>query len=291
MGKKREPARPPANLQLPARDLAHNVTQLREAPGLDLIGLAALYLGTLEDPESSTFRDKRRDLQKFIDFYSDHYGHLSPSEWFPAVSKRFVHNHLAKRLRKPTGERYAPSSIARIWSTVRHFGRWAYREHAVRFPHGSPVAGVSPPDEPEAAWQGLRPKDIDRLVTAAHALMRRPRRSGATNQGLRDLAFLHALLGSGLRVSEVIGLEIDQFDGRYFTDIVCKGGVRRAKVFIHQKENRVPIEEWFEERGDEPGPSSAPEQGSPCRGARHTESSSAWSARRMLTYPTRSAFA
>ncbi|MCP5056756.1 MAG: tyrosine-type recombinase/integrase [bacterium] len=219
-----------------------------------MVGLATLYLGTLEDPESSTFKDKFRDLQKFLDFYGDHYGHHQAAEWYPAVSKRFVSQHLSKRLRKPGGERYAPSSIGRIWSTVRHFGRWAHREHADCFPHGSPVAGVSPPDEPEAAWVGLRPKDLDRLVTAAHALKNRPPRTGGTNQGLRDLAFLHVLIGSGLRVSELTGLDAGQYDGRYFLDVVCKGGVRRPKVFVHHKDNRVAIDEWLAERGSAGGP-------------------------------------
>ena len=52
------------------------------------------------------------------------------------------------------------------------------------------------------------------------------RRTG-TDQGLRNHALLAALLGSGLRVSEILNLERDQYTGKGFSRVRTKGGAIR----------------------------------------------------------------
>src|SRR5713101_2502581 len=90
------------------------------------------------------------------------------------------------------------------------------------FPLGCPTDGVKPPEEPEAEWKGLSRAEELRLLNAAQTLRVRPGRG--TNQGLRDHVAIALLLGSGLRVSEVLNLNCEQYTGRGFKNVLTKGG-------------------------------------------------------------------
>ena len=98
--------------------------------------------------------------------------------------------------------------MVRIYATVRHFARWLHRKFPTLFPLGCPTDGVKPPGEPTADWKGITRLEELRLLNAVQTL--RVRRGPGTDQGLRNHALLAALLGSGLRVSEVLNLERDQ---------------------------------------------------------------------------------
>ena len=88
--------------------------------------------------------------------------------------------------------------------------------------------GVKPREEPEAEWKGLSRADELRLLNAAQTLRVRPGRG--TNQGLRDHAAIALLLGSGLRVSEVLSLDCEQYTSRGFKKVLTKGG--RIRDFV-----------------------------------------------------------
>jgi integrase/recombinase XerD len=90
-----------------------------------------------------------------------------------------------------------------------------------------------------------------RLLNAAHTLAARPSRG--TSQGIRDLAIVHCLLASALRVSELVGLDADQYDGRVLTDVLQKGGTRRARVPLNGSA-REALDCWIRARGANPGP-------------------------------------
>jgi site-specific recombinase XerC len=60
-----------------------------------------------------------------------------------------------------------------------------------------------------------------------------------------------ALLGSGLRVSEMLNLEQDQYTGKGFTQVQIKGGIIRKFVPVHRDARQV-LEEWLKERQDAP---------------------------------------
>ncbi len=56
-----------------------------------------------------------------------------------------------------------------------------------------------------------------------------------TNQGIRDHAAIAVLLGCGLRVSEVLGLNREQYNGRGFTKVLIKGGYIRVQAISHME--------------------------------------------------------
>src|SRR5262249_37154843 len=79
------------------------------------------------------------------------------------------------------------------------------------------------------------------------------RRGHGRNQGLRNHALLAVLLGSGLRVSEVLGLDRDQYTTKGFARVRVKGGGVRDFVPVHREARKV-LDDWLEARKDEAPP-------------------------------------
>lgn len=221
-------------------NLSHNVPAAIEAIKNRLTDLANLYLATeVAGQSQATLDAKRRDLQRFLAFYQQLYGHDRPEEWFVSVTKAFL-KHLG-------GQRFAQASLVRIYATVRHFARWLDQKFPGLFPLGCPTDGVKPPAEPTADWKGLTRLEELRLLNAVQKL--RVRRGPGTDQGLRNHALFAALLGSGLRVSEVLNLDRDQYTGKGFGRVQTKGGVVRDFVPLHRDARQV-LDEWLKARQD-----------------------------------------
>jgi integrase/recombinase XerD len=224
-----------------ANNLSHNVSVRIEEAKTSLRQLATVYLVTeVAGQSQATVEAKQRDLQRFLTFYQTLYNHDRPDEWFVSVTKAFL-----KALQQ---ERLAQASLVRIYATVRHFARWLHRKFPALFPLGCPTDGVKPPAEPSADWKGLTRLEALRLLNAVQTL--RVRRGTGTDQGVRNHALLAVLLGSGLRVSEVLNLERDQYTGKGFTRVQAKGGVTREFVPVHREARQV-LDEWLKERQDD----------------------------------------
>jgi len=203
-----------------------------------------MYLVTeVAGQSAATVDAKQRDLQRFLTFYQKLYRHDRPDEWFVSVTKAFV-----KALQQ---ERLAQASLVRIYATVRHFARWLHRKFPALFPLGCPTDGVKPPAEPTADWKGLTRLEELRLLNAVQKL--RVRRGPGTDQGLRNHALFAALLGSGLRVSEALGLDRDQYTTKGFERVQVKGGGVRDFVPVHRDARKV-LDDWLEVRKDEAPP-------------------------------------
>jgi integrase/recombinase XerC len=99
-------------------------------------------------------------------------------------------------LRELTDHRFARSSIARKLSAVRSFYRYLVREELVSV---NPLATLSSPKLDRRLPEFLAAEEIARVVEA-------PDTTGPA--GLRDRAFLELLYACGLRVSELVGLDI-----------------------------------------------------------------------------------
>jgi integrase/recombinase XerC len=93
-----------------------------------------------------------------------------------------------------------PSSIARKLSTVRTFYRFLVKE---RIATANPARAVQAPRRPKRLPEVLPEADVAALVEAP---------ADPSPLGLRDRAFLELLYSSGLRVSELTGLDVDDVD-------------------------------------------------------------------------------
>jgi site-specific recombinase XerD len=192
-----------------AKNLQHNVLTLRTRDlQTSLMALAEQYFRTqVAGQAEGTVDAKQRDLACFLSFYTQLYGHDDRREWYKSVTEAFLKALARGQVSRPSkrGEpkpqRLSQSTIARTYATVRHFARWIH-QHVAAFPFGCPTDGVKAPEEEEPKWKGLSRLEQLRLLNAAQAL--RARKSRGTAQGLRDHALVATLLGTGLRISELL---------------------------------------------------------------------------------------
>jgi integrase/recombinase XerD len=92
-------------------------------------------------------------------------------------------------------------SAARTVVAVRGFHRFAVREGLTQF---DPSAAVRPPAPAKRLPKALPLSDIERILEAAGA--------PGTSLAMRDRALLEVLYGTGARISEAVGLDLDDLD-------------------------------------------------------------------------------
>jgi integrase/recombinase XerD len=114
------------------------------------------------------------------------------------------------------GRPYRAASVVRALSSVRSFHRFLMREGGA---DRDPSAGVVRPKLPRALPRPLTVEDVERLLAAPPA---------RTPAGLRDRAVLETLYGAGLRISELVGLDVDDVDlEEGSVRVLGKGGKER----------------------------------------------------------------
>ena len=114
------------------------------------------------------------------------------------------------------GKPYRATSVVRALSAVRSFHRFLMREGDT---DRDPSAGVIRPKLPRSLPRPLPVEDVLRLLAAP------PEGEPA---GLRDRAVLETLYGAGLRVSELVGLDVDDVDlDEGSVRVLGKGGKER----------------------------------------------------------------
>jgi integrase/recombinase XerD len=221
-------------------NLGHNVLALKEQAADDLIAMANLYYQTRVRGQADNTEDaKRRDIALFLNFYYAMFHHTRPRDWHASVTREFI-----KQLR--CGEKkYSRASIARIYASIRHFAKWAHAS-VFAFPFGCPTEGVKPPEAPKGDWKGLTRQNELRLLAAARTLQSVPGRG--INQGVRDYAVVTVLLGTGLRVSELLSVDVAQWNGRCLRHVAIKGGEERSLVPV-RGEAKKALDAWLQARG------------------------------------------
>jgi integrase/recombinase XerC len=119
-----------------------------------------------------------------------------------------------------SGEGYARSSIARRVSELKAFGKFLMREGLV---DRNPFAGLQAPRQESRLPKVLSTQQIEDLLDA-------PPPNGVAGQ--RDRAILETLYGAGLRVSELVGLDVGDFDPSGATLRVTGKGDRERTALI-----------------------------------------------------------
>ncbi len=133
-------------------------------------------------------------------------------------------DHLALRrfLAELRAKNYAKRTVARKLASLRSFFRFMFREGHIK---KNPITAVLTPKLDKKLPVFLDSAKIDRLLSA-------PNEKDAA--GLRDRALLETLYSTGIRVSELVGLDLDDID--FISGVV--------KVFGKgSKERIVPIGE------------------------------------------------
>jgi len=149
------------------------------------------YLEAERNASPYTVRNYTTDLMGFFDFVRT-YGISSLKE----VDRLVVRDYLAHLMKKG----FVKASIARKLSAIRSFYRYLLQEGLVEI---SPLATTSSPKLDKRLPSFLTLEEIRRLLEMPDL---------STPQGQRDRALLELLYAAGLRVSELVQLNIEQVD-------------------------------------------------------------------------------
>ncbi|GAA3650160.1 site-specific tyrosine recombinase XerD [Nocardioides ginsengisoli] len=143
---------------------------------------------------ANTLLSYRRDLRRYR-------AHLAAAgiEDLDAVTETTVTEFLM-RLREGDADHppLSASSAARTVVAVRGFHRFAVADGLARV---DPAAGVKPPSPAKRLPKALPLSDVEAILEAAGA--------PDTPLALRDRALLEILYGTGARISEAVGLDVD----------------------------------------------------------------------------------
>ncbi|UJX24822.1 site-specific tyrosine recombinase XerD [Pseudoalteromonas sp. CF6-2] len=180
-----------------------------------------LFLDTLyleQGVSENTLVAYRSDLEKFCQFLKD--------KDLLAVSNEDIEAYLAYRVDLGLKSR----STARSISALKRFYQYFVREKAIA---DSPMVNIAQPKAGQSLPKTLSEAEVEALLGAPDI---------EDPMGLRDKAMLELLYATGLRVTELVGLRMEQIN------------LRQAVVFVKGKGNKerlVPLGEeamyWLEQ--------------------------------------------
>lgn len=155
------------------------------------------HLGVERGLAANTLSSYRRDLRRYL-------GHLDGAGIvdLDAITEQTVLDFLMA-LREGDSEHppLSATSAGRTVVAVRGFHKFAVKDGLARL---DPSVGVKPPSPAKRLPKALPLADVEAILDAAGA--------PGTPLSLRDRALLEVLYGTGARISEAVGLDVDDID-------------------------------------------------------------------------------
>lgn len=188
----------------------------------------------------NTQKAKRQDLEKFLSFFNTTVGKDQVDAWTPSVSKAF---------QKELSDRYAATSVNRVFATLRHFAKWLQSIRPLLV--GFPLEGVRDLLIDAPSWNGLTDRQIMRLKSACDHRLHACRRKD--QNPLLEATVFYVLLYTGLRESELCRINGEQYHHRGFHNVKRKGKKITRKVPL-PSDARVLLDRYLSESRGESGP-------------------------------------
>lgn len=170
------------------------------------------HLRVEKSASNLTLISYKTDLSQFFNFLSREYA--IPAEKISAdlLNHRTVREYLANM----QDNNFSRSTMARKLAALRSFVKYLCREDILP---GNPIANVSTPKQEKKLPRFLYPTEIDLLINAP---------DNNKPMGLRDRAILETLYASGLRVSELVAMNMEDIDwDEEYIKITGKGSKER----------------------------------------------------------------
>jgi len=162
-----------------------------------VIGEFLNYLTYEKNVSINTVDAYRGDLEQFVRFLTDDYWTIPRDQldWrrVDHLTVRAYISHLARR-------KMSRTSTARHLSALRSFFKYLMREGAVE---KNPARAVATPKREKQLPSVMQPADVALLLEQPDL---------AAPLGIRDLAWLEMLYASGLRISELVGIDLDDIE-------------------------------------------------------------------------------
>jgi integrase/recombinase XerC len=190
------------------------------------------HLRLNENASVHTVRAYESDLSQLLTFLAAKVGRrradLTPAD--------FDHAHIREFLGELRARGNTRSSAARKLAAIRAFGRYLRREGIL---DGDPAALVGTPKREHRLPAHLGEAEMSRLLEMPDT---------SNPLGRRDRAILELFYASGLRLSELVGLDLDNINlhGR-MVRVLGKGRKERIVPFNHSAE--AAIRAWLRDHG------------------------------------------
>jgi len=112
---------------------------------------------------------------------------------------------------------YSPATMARKIATMRSFYRWLERRGVIQ---GNPMALIRTPRQAKRLPKAIGVQDVEKLLAAPDV---------QTLLGARDRAMLETLYSTGIRVSELVGMDVCDID-EVGQALIVRGKGRRERI-------------------------------------------------------------
>lgn len=170
------------------------------------------YLRVEKSAASLTLLSYETDLSQFFAFLADKHQVKLEVLDISAINHFTVREYLVYMQQKG----WSRSTMARKLAALRSLVRYLCRENVL---NSNPIAAVSTPKQDKRLPKFLYPLEIQLLMEAPD--VRKP-------GGCRDRAILETLYSSGLRVSELVGLDLADLDmEKLYIRVMGKGSKER----------------------------------------------------------------
>src|SRR5947207_15219410 len=201
------------------------------------------HLRLNENASAHTVRAYESDLSQFITFVAAHLNRRRPD----LLASDFNHLHIRAFLGDLHKRGNSRSSAARKLAAIRSFGKYLRREGAIE---GDPAALVGTPKREERLPAHLAEAEMSRLLEMPDT---------SSPLGRRDRAILELFYASGLRLSELVGVGLEDVNlsGRVVR-VLGKG--RKERIVPFNTTAAAALKAWLLDReqflrspGSDPG--------------------------------------
>lgn len=164
-----------------------------------MVGEFLNYLTYERNVSANTVKAYRDDLESFVSFLCNDYFTMARDQLdLRRVDNLAIRAYLAHLARR----KLSRSSIARHLSALRTWFKYLMREGLVE---ANPARTVATPRREKYLSAVMQPADVTTLIEQPE---------GDAVLAVRDRAFLELLYASGLRISELVGIDIDDIELR-----------------------------------------------------------------------------
>ena len=189
------------------------------------------YLCSEKRLSPHTLKNYRRDLEVFLGFIESIDSNTQEKITWPKVDSHLVRSFIASQHRSGLSS----SSIQRRLSAIRSFYNYLLREGKVA---NNPVQGIR---APKGSQKLPKPLDVDQVSRLLDINSQEP-------LAIRDRAMMELLYSSGLRLAELVSLNINDIDMKDATVRVTGKGARTRVVPVGRLARKA-INSWQKIRG------------------------------------------
>ena len=173
------------------------------------------YLVSEKDCTPNTTAAYRNDLTQFAQFLENY---SAPDKEQITSWRDLDPTVLQNYLLFLKGREYASSTVARKFAAVKSFCQYLYNTGEI---DNDPTAGLESPKVQKNLPRTINPDEIERLLDAPA--------KNKSPKSLRDKALMETLYATGMRVTELVSLNVDDVDLKQ-KSVVCGAGTRRSRV-------------------------------------------------------------